>query len=112
MNDGKYKGGQLLKPETVELLFTNHLPNDLTLGGDDPSTALDTHGLAWAIEESDDQLISKGSVYWAGLANSFYTVDREKDIAIVYFTNYFPFMDPETFDFYKLYEKEVYARNE
>jgi len=112
MNDGKYKGGQLLKPETVELLFTNHLPNGLTLGGDDPSTALDTHGLAWAIEESDDQLISKGSVYWAGLANSFYTVDREKDIAIVYFTNYFPFMDPETFDFYKLYEKEVYARNE
>ena len=58
-------------------MFKNHLPNGLTLGGKDESTASDTHGLAWAIEESEDELMSKGSVFWAGIANSFYSLDRE-----------------------------------
>jgi methyl acetate hydrolase len=112
MNSGKYEGGQILKPETVELMSNNHLPNDLTLNTGDKSMESDTHGLAWAIEDSEDEVIrSKGSVYWSGLANSYYSLDKEKDVAIVYFTNFFPYKDKETYDFYKLFEKEVYLRN-
>lgn len=104
MNNGKYNGGQILKPETVELMSINHLPNDLTLNPEG-----DKHGLAWAIEDSEDEVLrSRGSGYWSGLANSFYSLDKEKDVAIVYFTNFFPYGDEETSNFYKLFEQEVY----
>lgn len=109
MNNGKYEGGQILKPETFELMSENQLPNGLTLNLSGELTDSDTHGLAWAIEDSEDEMLrSKGSGYWGGAANSFYSLDKKKDVAIVYFTNFFPWMDTETYDFYRLYEKEVY----
>lgn len=111
MNQGKYEGGQILKSETIELMYENHLPNGLTLTLKGELTESDTHGLAWAIEDSENEMVrSKGSVYWGGAANSFYSLDNKKDVAIVYFTNYFPWMDKETYDFYRLFEKEVYDK--
>jgi len=108
MNKGKYDGGQILKSETVDLMSRNHLPNDLTINAEG-----DTHGLAWAIEGSQDEVLrSRGSGYWAGLANSYYSIDAEKKISLVYFTNFFPYGDKETYDFYKLFERQVYLRNE
>jgi CubicO group peptidase (beta-lactamase class C family) len=105
MNNGKFEGGQLLKPETVAMMFTNQLPNNLTINGEE----LDTHSLAWAIENSEDEVIrSKGSVYWSGLANTYYSLDQEKEVTIVYFTNFFPFGEKETNNFYKLFQREVY----
>lgn len=104
LNNGKYNGGQILKPETVNLMFNNHLPDGIMLEDGDK------FGLAWAIENSADEMVrSKGSVYWGGLANSFFSLDKEKDVAIVYFTNFFPYGDKETIDFYRLFEKEVYT---
>jgi methyl acetate hydrolase len=109
LNNGKYDGGQILNSETVELMFKNQLPNGLTLNSGGKSMESDTHGLAWAIEDSKDELLrSKGSAYWIGLANSYFSLDKEKDVAIVYFTNFFPYGDKETVDFYRLFEKEVY----
>ena len=71
MNKGKYDGGQILKSETVDLMSRNHLPTYLTINAEE-----DTHGLGWAIEGSQDEVLrSKGSGYWAGLANSYYSID-------------------------------------
>jgi methyl acetate hydrolase len=110
LNNGKYDGGQILNSETIELMFNNQLPNGLTLNAGGKSMESDTHGLAWAIEDSEDELLrSKGSAYWLGLANSYYSLDKEKDVAIVYFTNFFPYADKGTVDFYRLFEKEVYT---
>ena len=119
-NNGKYYGGQILKPETVELMFKNQLPNGLTtsynvteggivdiLGGFPDNS--DVYSLSWAIENNEDELIrTKGSAYWAGIANSYYTLDKDKGIAIVYFTQFLPFNDKVSHDFYRLFEKEVY----
>lgn len=70
----------------------------------------DRWGLAWAIEANEKEKVRPlGSVYWAGAANSYYTLDVTNKIAIVYFTQFFPFNDKESFEFYKLFEKEVYA---
>lgn len=67
LNDGKYEGGQILKPETIKSLSINHLPNNLTINAQG-----NKHGLAWAIVDSSDEIIrSKGTGYWGGLANSF-----------------------------------------
>ncbi|MGC1206076.1 MAG: serine hydrolase domain-containing protein [Flavobacteriaceae bacterium] len=121
MNYGKYDGGQILKSETVELMFKNALPKDLTLNFDLPDEGLpetlghfpdesDLFSLSWAIENSNDEMVrTKGSVYWAGVANSYYTLDKDKGIAIVYFTQFLPFNDKVSYDFYRLFEKEVYT---
>ena len=122
MNQGKYEGGQILKPETIEeFMFTNQLPNGLTLNYDLPEGGLpetlgdfpdesDTHTLSWALENNEDESVrTAGSAYWAGIANSYYTLDREKGIAVVYFTQFLPFNDKVSYNFYRLFEKEVYS---
>jgi CubicO group peptidase (beta-lactamase class C family) len=121
MNYGKYDDGQILKSETVELMFNNALPKGLTLNFDLPDDGLpetvghfpdesDIFSLAWAIENSNDEMVrTKGSVYWAGAANSYYTLDKDKGTAVVYFTQFFPFNDKVSYDFYRLFEKEVYT---
>jgi methyl acetate hydrolase len=120
MNDGKYDGGQILKPETVTMMFKNQLEG-FSLDFDIPEGGLidtlgrfpdksDTYGLAWAIENSEDELVrNKGAVYWAGIANSYYTLDKEQGVAVVYFTQFRPFNDKVSYDFYRLFEKEVYT---
>lgn len=120
LNDGKYEGGQILKPETVAMMFENQLEGfSIHWGipeGGLPTTEgrfpdeSDTYGLAWAIENSEDETVrNKGAVYWSGIANTYFTLDKEKGVAIVYFTQFFPFNDKVTYDFYRLFEKEVYA---
>jgi len=121
MNNGKYDGGQILKSETVDLMFKDALPEGLTLNFGLPEGGLpetigyfpdesDTYSLAWAIENNSDEMVrTKGSAYWAGLANSYYTLDKDEGIAIVYFTQFLPFNDKVSYDFYRLFEKEVYT---
>ena len=124
MNYGKYDGGQLLKKETVLLMLKDNLPIGIKIpkieefdnGGiigytGDHFIGLtnDRWGLAWAIEKDENEIRPVNSVYWGGAANSYFTLDPENKIAIVYFSNYFPFNDKEAYDFYKLYEKEVYT---
>ncbi len=121
MNDGKYNGAQILKSETVAMMFNNQLPNELSLNWGIPDSGLpetlgrfpdesDTHSLAWAIEDSEDEFVrNKGAVYWAGIFNSYYTLDKEKEVAVVYFTQFLPFNDKISYDFYRLFEKEVFT---
>jgi len=122
MNDGKYDSGRILKPETVEMMFINQLPHELSLnfGISDsgmPETVgrfpdeSDKHSLAWAIEDSDNEEVrSKSAGYWAGYFNSYYTLDKEKEVAVVYFTQFLPFNDKASYDFYRLFEKEAFSR--
>lgn len=121
LNEGKHENGQILSPESVEMMFQNQLPAGMSLDRNLPEEGLppdvgkfpdesDTFGLAWAIEASEDEDVrSQGAAYWAGIANSYYTIDRTKGIAVVYFTQFLPFNDKESYDFYRLYEKQVYT---
>lgn len=123
LNYGKYEGGQLLKEETVQLMLKDNLPNEIKIptierfdngGIIGYSGALfdqmknDSWGIGWYIEKDSNAIRPVNSVYWSGAANSYYTLDPVNKIAIVYFSNYFPANDKEAYDFYKLYEKEVY----
>lgn len=120
LNYGTYEGGQLVSRETFELMLADNLPKDVKLNYEQFDNTImsfsgrfgdesDRWGLAWAIEANKNELVRPiGSVYWAGAANSYYTLDVENQVAIVYFTQYLPFNDKESFDFYKLFEEEVY----
>jgi methyl acetate hydrolase len=122
MNFGKYEGGQLLKRETVELMLKDNLPKEIRpqfdqfenggiigyTGGAFDLMKNDSWGIGWFIELDENDIRPVNSVYWSGAANSYYTLDIENKIAIVYFSNYFPANDKEAYDFYKLYENEVF----
>ena len=123
LNYGKYEGGQLLKRETVLLMLKDNLPIGIKIpkieefdnggiigytGGHFVGLTNDRWGLAWAIEKDENEVRPINSVYWGGAANSYFTLDLQNKIAIVYFSNYFPFNDKEAYDFYKLYENEVF----
>ena len=122
LNDGKYAGGQILQPESVAIMFENQLPENMHIDFDIPEGGLpanvgrapdetDSYSLSWAIEASEDELVrTKGTGYWAGIANSYYMIDKQKGIAIVYFTQFLPFNDKVSYDFFRLYENEVYAK--
>jgi len=121
LNEGKYGEGQLLRPETVALLFTNQLPTGMKIDHNLPAEGLpategrfpdetDSFSLAWALENSKDETVrSPGAAYWAGIANSYYTVDRDKGVAVAYFTQFLPFNDKQSYDFYRLFEQQVLA---
>ena len=124
LNYGKYEGGQLLKKETVQLMLKDNLPNEIKIppieqfdnggimgytGGIFDQMKNDRWGFGWYIERDENDIRPVNSVYWGGAANSYFTLDVENKIAIVYFSNYFPYNDKESHDFYKLYEKEVYT---
>lgn len=79
LNHGKYNGGQLLKPETVHMTFKNELPDHLSIDYELPDTLAvmsrrfldesDKHGLAWAIEDNNEEKIRpKGTGYWGQAA--------------------------------------------
>jgi methyl acetate hydrolase len=123
LNYGKYDGGQLLKKETVLLMLKDNLPIGIKIpkieefdnggiigytGGMYDQMKNDGWGLAWAIEKDENEIRPINSVFWAGAANSYFTLDVENKIAIVYFSNYFPSNDKEAYDFYKLYENDVF----
>jgi CubicO group peptidase (beta-lactamase class C family) len=123
LNYGKHEGGQLLKRETVQLMFKDNLQKQINIlpidqfdnggiigytGGQFEGLKNDRWGLAWALERDKDEIRPINSAYWGGAANSYFTLDTENKIAVVYFSNYFPYNDKEAYEFYKLYEKEIY----
>lgn len=121
LNGGELDGVRIIKPETLAMMLQDHLPPSVHLHFEGSqrrdslrgsfSDTLDRYGLAWAIEANPAEKIRPMSaVYWAGAANSYYTLDVNNNIAIVYFTNFFPFNDKQSFDFYKLFEKQTYDR--
>lgn len=99
-NDGK-----LLKPETVEMMFTPQLTPEAAKGLTDfmktPYSALFigewkpemkvNWGLGGILSMNDgDGRRKKGTLSWGGVANTFWTIDREADLALTFGTQVLP----------------------
>jgi CubicO group peptidase (beta-lactamase class C family) len=122
LNYGKYDGGQILQRETIELMLRDHLPEGINLEHEKFENSIisytggyydesDRWGLAWAIEANENEPVRPpDAVYWSGAANSYFTLDVQNGIGIVYFTQFFPFNDKESYDFYRLFEELVYRK--
>jgi methyl acetate hydrolase len=50
-----------------------------------------------------------GTLMWAGLANSYYWIDRVNGIGGVYLSQILPFADPATMDLFFEFEVAVYS---
>lgn len=120
LNDGKADGGQVLKPETVQLMARNAM-GDLRvtmLKAAIPSLTNDAEffpglpkswGLTFQInEEKAPTGRPAGGLMWAGLANAYYWIDRSNGVAGVYLTQILPFADKKSLPLYYAFETGVY----
>ena len=120
LNNGLANGIQVLKPETVAMMAVNQMGGcrvvELTTAM--PAFSNDaeffpgmekTWGLTFMINEEDAPTgRSAGSLAWAGLANSFYWIDRKQGIGGAYMTQILPFADAKSVSLYLDFETTVY----
>jgi methyl acetate hydrolase len=120
LNRGRGSAGQVLKPETVDLMSRNHLGQ---LRVTKLKTAMPTRsndveifpgiqkswGLSFMInEERAPTGRSPGSLFWGGLANSYYWIDPAKKVGGVYLTQILPFGDHRALPLFLDFETAVY----
>jgi methyl acetate hydrolase len=117
---GTYPGAQVLRRETVELMSQNHI-GDLEIGKmvtAIPPLSNDVElfpgmskkwGLSFLINtQTAPTGRSAGSLAWAGLANTYFWIDRTKRVSGVFLSQLLPFYDTTAIDLLGKFETEVY----
>ena len=120
LNRGQAAGGQVLKPETVDLMSSNQmgeldvlplkstnrmLTNDLVLPPDVPHK----WGLAYMINtKALPTGRPAGSLMWAGLTNCYYWIDPSTGIGGVLLTQILLFADVKAMPLFFAFEYPVY----
>jgi CubicO group peptidase (beta-lactamase class C family) len=120
MQDGRSNGNQLLRPETVKLMAQNQIPS-LDIGvmrTAIPSLSNDVElfpgmrkgwGLSFLINTQQAPTgRAAGSLAWAGLANTYFWIDRTKRVCGVFLSQVLPFYDHTAIDLLTRFETEVY----
>ena len=120
MQDGSFKGVQVLRPETVALMSQNHI-GPIEVGVFKTAMPALSHdielfpgmskkwGLSFLINTQPAPTgRSAGSLAWAGLANTYFWIDRAKRVCGVFLSQLLPFYDPAAIDLFGKFETEVY----
>jgi len=120
LNRGKAAGGQVLKPETVDLMSRNNMGESRVtlLKTAAPPLSNDAEffpglpkswGLSFQINEQKAPTgRPAGGLMWAGLANSYYWIDPTNGIGGVYLTQILPFADEKSLPLYYAFESAFY----
>ncbi|MDG2049424.1 MAG: serine hydrolase [Myxococcota bacterium] len=120
LNDGELDGVRVLKPETVEEMAKNQIgslrvsalktvapeySNDAEFFSGEPKS----WGLTFQIGETACETgRPKGTLMWAGLANSFFWIDRLNGLGGAYLSKILPFADEGSMDLFFEIEREAY----
>ena len=120
MNGGTHGSAHVLRPETVDLMAQNHigaldisvmrtaippLSNDVEL----LPGVTKKWGLSFLINEQPLATgRAAGSLAWAGLANTYFWIDRTKRVCGVFLSQLLPFYDRTAVDLLVKFESEVY----
>ncbi len=120
LNDGELDGVRVLRPETVAAMVSNQIgelrveklitanpaySNDAELFPGDPKT----WGLTFQINEASASTgRPAGTLMWAGLANSYFWIDRATGIGGAYLSQILPFADAGSLDLFTQFETAVY----
>ena len=121
LGDGELDGERVLAAATVQQMTVNqmgdlrvapmvsampHLTNDAEFFPGAPKS----WGLSFQINEAPSATgRPAGTLMWAGLANSYYWIDRVTGIGGVYLSQILPFVDPASLDLFFEFETAVYA---
>ena len=120
LNDGELDGTRVLKAETVATMCENHIgnlrvkelktvappfSNNAEFFPGDPKS----WGLTFQINETAAHTgRPAGTLMWAGLANSFFWIDRKNGVAGAYLSQILPFADEKSLGLFLDIEKTVY----
>ncbi len=120
LNRGSCDGGQILSPETVAMMSVNQMGANRVapLNSLVPPRSNDVEflpgvekgwGLSFMINlKRAPTGRSPGSLFWAGLSNSYFWIDPARNIAGIYSTQIFPFVDELSLPLYLDFEKAAY----
>jgi CubicO group peptidase (beta-lactamase class C family) len=120
MQDGRGRGGQVLRPETVALMAQNHIGalEVGTLKTAVPDLSADVElfpgmskkwGLSFLINTQPSATgRAAGSLAWAGLANTYFWIDRTRRVCGVFLSQVLPFYDATAIDLFAKFETEIY----
>jgi CubicO group peptidase (beta-lactamase class C family) len=117
---GSLDGVRVLAPETVATMCESHI-GDLVAGGWKTQIPMMSNDVAlfpgeragWGLtflvnRHRTAEGRSPGSVAWAGLANSYYWIDRTAGVAGVFATQILPFFDDGARATFSAFERAVY----
>ncbi len=96
VNEGTLNNVQILKPETVKLMATNHLSDDVTERLWLPSKGQVGFGIDFAVriappvDENENQGVV-GEFFWDGAATTLFWVDPVNELTAVLFVQIFPY---------------------
>lgn len=120
LNDGQAEGGRVLKAETVQQMCRNAM-GDLRvsmLSTQAPALSNDAEffpgvpkswGLTFQINEAAVPTgRPAGQLMWAGLANSYYWIDRQNGLGGAFMSQVLPFADNKALPLYFEFESSVY----
>jgi methyl acetate hydrolase len=122
LRGGELDGVQILEPDTVALMFTDHLegaPLPEIMRSSVPELTNDVPSLPFRqgfglglhlLLEDVPGMRKAGSGDWAGLFNSYYWIDRETGITAAIFTQLLPFFDGRMVETLLQFEQHVYAQ--
>jgi methyl acetate hydrolase len=121
LNKGRGNGNQVLKPETVATMAQNHI-GDLVVTKMISAVPIYTNdvdlfpgmvkkwGLSFMINTGKTpEGRSPGSLFWAGLANTYFWIDPARDVAGVILMQLVPFADQKCLETFAGFERGVYA---
>lgn len=121
LGDGELDGERILRPETVQLAFTDHLGGIVlpeVMKSAQPQYSNDVprapfqqgYGLGFHVFTEDlPGMRHAGSVDWAGLMNCYYWIDRAAGIAATFLTQVLPFFDAQIVETTLALEQAIYA---
>ncbi len=120
LNDGELDGVRVLKAETVQIMAQNHIGDlrvkELVTVAPPFSNNAEffpgkpkSWGLTFQINESEEHTgRPAGTLMWAGLANSFFWIDRKNGLGGAYISQILPFADQSSLNLFLDIEKEAY----
>jgi CubicO group peptidase (beta-lactamase class C family) len=121
LNKGKANGNQVLKPETVALMGQNNigaievgkLPTALPAFTNDVDLfpgMVKKWGLSFLINTAKTpEGRSPNSLFWAGLANTYFWIDPVRNVSGVILMQLLPFADGKCLEAFAGFEHGVYA---
>lgn len=110
VNEGTINNTTILKPETVQLMATNHLADSVTERMWLPSKGQVGFGIDFAVRlrapaDEKEKMGVVGEFFWDGAASTLFWVDPTNELTAVLFVQIFPFDN----DLHKVFRDAVYG---
>lgn len=112
VNEGTINGTIILKPETVKMMATNHLPDSVTERAWLPSKGRVGFGIDFAVRTDPPQNAEEmngvvGEFFWDGAASTLFWVDPKNELVAVLFVQLFPY---DGISLHKNFRDAVYGK--